>query len=127
MFQVRIFPKGSVEIAFTNTRNQTNHTVVWMLQNTGTTIYHNGSKTADEESIIKYNELNDIHISFTTTQITVKNLDHKKITITGDYHFLRFIGFDSTLDSSWVVQESNMFSCEKKTNEFFSSNPIRDN
>ena len=107
-FPVRIFPKGSVKIAFSNTKNQTNHTVVFMLENTRSAIYQNGSRIRDEVAIISYNTLNDVHISFTKTQITL----NKKINITGDYHFLRFIGFDSMLDSSWVVQESKTIYCE---------------
>ena len=106
-FRVRIFPKGPVQIAFTNTQNQTNHTLVIMLENTKTTIFQNGSKSKDEVSMIKYNTLNDIHIRFTKAEISV----NKHLFINGDFHFLRFIGFDSTLDSSWVVQESKKFIC----------------
>ena len=51
---------------------------------------------------ILYGKLNDLYIDFSEEEINFNG----KVTITGDFEELNFIGFKSEDQASWVVKES---------------------
>ena len=53
-----------------------------------------------------FDEINDIEVTITEDKISFQD----NIWINGSFGELNFIGFDSVLPSSWVVQKSKFFS-----------------
>ena len=72
------------------------------MEKTKTVVTINGTKITEEVPVIKYNSLNDLILKYSKNHISVDS----KFKIDGDLHSLRFIGFDSIKDTSWVIQNS---------------------
>ena len=101
-FPIRVYPVGPVQITFSNSKDQTNHTVQILMEKTKTVVTINGTKITEEVPVIKYNSLNNLILKYSKNHISVDS----KFKIDGDLHSLRFIGFDSVKDTSWVIQNS---------------------
>ena len=101
-FQLRVYPTGPVVITFSNTRDQMNHTVAFLIENTKIEVHHNGTEIDKEASSIKYNAINILEIKYSKTQIVFD----RKIQVLDDFHALKFISFKSTKHAVWIVQQS---------------------
>ena len=97
-----MYPLGPVIIIFSDTRDQLHHTVEFVVENTKTSVLHNGTEIKEEASGLKYNAINSLEISFSETQI----IFDKNIQVLNDFYALRFISFKSDNVASWVVQQS---------------------
>ena len=101
-FPVRVYPTSPIEITFSNSRNQTNHTIQILLEKTKTVVTINGTIMTEEVPVVKYNSINDLIFRYKRNLISIDN----KFDISGHFHLIRFIGFDSVRETSWIVQNS---------------------
>ena len=108
----RVFPEGPVKVILSKTRDQLNNSIIFYIEEEETTVEGVGCNfdyLSNESSatILKLNSINDIEISITKSEINYQD----RIVIKGLFEDLKFIGFDSDLQASWIVQKSNL---EKK-------------
>ena len=105
-FYVRVYPEGPVKLTFSKTKDQLNKTVTFNIGTDETIVEEFGCNfdfSLNEPSQkVNLNSINDIEITITDTKINFED----KITINGSFEELKFIGFDSELPASWIVQKS---------------------
>ena len=101
-FPVRVYPTGPIEITFSNSKNYTNHTIHILFEKTKTVVTINGTIITEEVPVVKYNNINDLIFKYKRNHISIDN----KFDISGYFHAIRFIGFDSVRDTSWVIHNS---------------------
>ena len=103
----RVFPEGPVEVIFSKTREQHNKTISFYIEVDETTVEGVGCdfnySSKESKNILKLNSINDMEISITNRIINYQD----KIIINGIFDELNFIGFNSELPASWIVQKSN--------------------
>ena len=105
-FQFRVFPHGPAHVVFSDTKDLQNLHISLLLDDTQTIVVTSDSfdhtVTKNEPYKVKYGKLNDLYIDFSEEEINFNG----KVTITGDFEELNFIGFKSEDQASWVVKES---------------------
>ena len=105
-FFFRVFPEGPVKLTFSKTRDQLNNTITFNINKDGTSVEEFGCNfnfSLNEPSLkVNLKSINDIEITITDTKINFED----KIIINGNFEELKFIGFDSELPASWIVQKS---------------------
>ena len=106
-FSLRVYPEGPVKIIFSKTRDQLNKTITLNIDLDETTVEGAGCNfnySLRESTIfLKLKSINDIEITITKSKINYQD----KIIIHGIFDELNFIGFDSELPASWIVQKSS--------------------
>ena len=104
---MRVYPEGPVKIIFSKTRNQLNKTITFNIDLDETTVEGAGCNfnySLRESTIfLKLKSINDIEITITKSKINYQD----KIIIHGIFDELNFIGFDSELPATWIVQKSS--------------------
>ena len=105
-FYFRVFPEGPVKIIFSKTRDQLNKTITFNIDLDETTVEGaacNFNYSLIESTKLELKSINDIEITITQSKINYQD----KIIIQGIFDELNFIGFDSELPATWIVQKSN--------------------
>ena len=105
-FSFRVFPEGPVKIIFSKTRDQLNKTITFNIDLDETTVEGAGCNfnySLIESTKLELKSINDIEITITHSKINYQD----KIIIQGIFDELNFIGFDSELPATWIVQKSN--------------------
>ena len=105
-FYIRVYPEGPVKLTFSKTKDQLNKTLTFNIGMDETIVEEFGCNfdfSLNEPSQkVNLKSINDIEITITDTKINFED----KIIINGSFEELKFIGFDSELPASWIVQKS---------------------
>ena len=95
-----------MKVTFSKTIDQLNKTITFNVDKDETTVEEFGCdfnfSLNEPSQRVKLNSINDMEITITEKTINFQD----KIIINGNFEELKFIGFDSELPASWIVQKS---------------------
>ena len=108
-FSFRVVPEGPVKVIFSKTKEQLNKTITFMIEMDETTVEGEGCNFSyslkESTRKLELKSINEMEMTITRNVINFQD----KIIINGSFDELNFIGFESTLPASWIVQKSRFY------------------
>ena len=105
-FSFRVIPEGPVKVIFSKTKEQLNKTITFMIEMDETTVEGEGCNFSyslkESTRKLELKSINEMEMIITRNEINFQD----KIIINGSFDELNFIGFESVLPASWIVQKS---------------------
>ena len=108
-FSFRVVPEGPVKVILSKTRDQLNKSISFMIEIDETTVEGVGCdfnySLKESTRKLELKSINDMEMTITKNEINYQD----RVIINGNFDELNFIGFESAMPASWIVQKSKSF------------------